>query len=164
MAISLAPAKTTHASRWANVKTPYFVEVEIDLADATTAKGSALAANDIIEALYVPANTLVLYAGVAVKSVMTGTSTDATIDLGVTGNDPDRFVDGMDLDAATAGTYGTVADAATSPALQIGATGDTIDILIATQTGTITGGVLRVFAVMVDTSDAVSAGIAQLGS
>lgn len=162
--IELADSGTLRPSRHSNVKTPYLVEKEIDFAVATTAKGSALAANDIIEAIRVPANTLVLWAGMQVKEEMTGTSTDLALDLGVTSNDPDRFVDGFDYDGASEGDWATVAAAATTPALLIGETADTIDILIQAQTNTFTGGTIRVVAQMVDVSDAVSNGIAALGS
>lgn len=137
----------------------------INLADAVTAKGSALAQADVIQALHVPAGSIVLFAGIEVISAMTGTSTDATIDFGVTGGDVDCWVDGFDLDAGTAGAYAAAAAAAITPAQTFFAAADTLDLLIVTQTGTITGGVLRVFAVLLDVSDAEPrAQIVQLGT
>lgn len=156
---------TTHQSINNNVAVGYLAENVIDLAEAATAKGSALAASDVIEAIRVPAGTQVLFAGVQIVSVMTGTSTDATIDLGITGGDVDAFVDGMDLDGAALGAYGTPATAAITPATFV-TTADTIDILIATQTGTITGGKIRVFAHLLDCSatNRKRPGIAVVGS
>lgn len=150
-----------HPSRASNVKVPYLVEVEVDFADAATEKGSALAAADVIEVLTIPANTMLLAGGACVKEAMTGTSTDLTLDIGVTGGDVDNLVDGFAYDGVAAGVYATVVGV-NEPVFF--ASSDTIDILIATQTGTLTGGVLRVFALLVDVSDSSAPGLAALGS
>lgn len=126
---------------------PYFKEVLIDFAAAATAKGSALAAADVIEAISVPANTMILNAGLEVITVAGGESNDTTVDLGVTTTEPDNFVDGFDLDAAAAGAYAQ--NAAAFQPLVIG-TADTIDLLIATATTAPTSGVVRVWAVLMD--------------
>jgi hypothetical protein len=126
---------------------PYFKEVLIDFAAAATAKGSALAAADVIEAISVPANTMILNAGLEVITVAGGESSDTTVDLGVTTTEPDNFVDGFDLDAAAAGAYAQ--NAAAFQPLVIG-TADTIDLLIATATTAPTSGVVRVWAVLMD--------------
>jgi len=124
---------------------PYFVEREIDFAAAATAKGSALAAADVIEAIDVPANTVVLNAGLEVTVAAGGESNDNTLDVGITGVDADCFVDGFDLDAAAAGAYAQNA-AAYQPLVV--ATADTIDVLIATATTAPTSGKIRVWALM----------------
>lgn len=126
---------------------PYFVEKTIDFAVAATTKGTALAAADIIEAIDVPAGTMVLNAGFEVTAVATGESNDNTLDLGITGVDADCFVDGFDLDAAAAGAYAQ--NAAAFQPLIVGAA-DTIDLLIATATTAPTGGKVRVWAVLCD--------------
>lgn len=126
---------------------PYFKEVLIDFAAAATAKGSALAAADVIEAISVPANTMILNAGLEVITVAGGESSDTTVDLGVTTTEPDNFVDGFDLDAAAAGAYAQ--NAAAFQPLVIGSA-DTIDLLIATATTAPTSGVVRVWAVLMD--------------
>jgi hypothetical protein len=126
---------------------PYFKEVLIDFAAAATAKGSALAAADVIEAISVPANTMIINAGLEVITVAGGESSDTTVDLGVTTTEPDNFVDGFDLDAAAAGAYAQ--NAAAFQPLVIG-TADTIDLLIATATTAPTSGVVRVWAVLMD--------------
>jgi len=126
---------------------PYFVEKTIDFAAAATAKGGVLAAADIIEVIDVPAGTMVLNAGLQVVTVATGESNDNTLDLGITGVDPDCFVDGFDLDAAAAGAYAQ--NAAAFQPLIVGAA-DTIDLLIATATTAPTGGTVRVWAVLCD--------------
>lgn len=138
------------------------VEREVDFAAATTAKGSALAANDVIEVIDVPAGSLVYSVGIEVLEDMTGTSTDLALDVGVTGGDVDVFIDGFDFDAASAGDYAALASAGARP-VQFAAA-DTIDILIAAQTGTFTGGKIRVFAVMVDVDGRLNPGVAVSGS
>jgi hypothetical protein len=153
--ISLAAGNTKHATR-GNGQVPYVVETIVDFADAATAKGSALAAADVITVLDIPAESVVLAAGAEVLTVRTGTTTDLTLDIGVTGVDADAFVDGFDFDAAAVGAY-TSQPAAYQP-IVVGNTADTLDILIATQTGTFTGGSLRVFALVLDVSDRNNAG------
>jgi hypothetical protein len=150
-----------HPSRASNVKVPYLVEVEIDLAEAVVSKGSALASADVIQAIAVPADTVILFGGASCKEEMTGTSTDLSLDIGVTGVDVDAFVDGWDFDAASAGDYATVVGV-NEPIFVT--TADTIDILFAAQTGTVLTGVIRVFAMLLDVSDAKAPGLAVLGS
>jgi hypothetical protein len=125
---------------------PYFKEVLIDFAAAATAKASALAAADVIEAISVPANSMILNAGLEVITVAGGESNDTTVDLG-TATDADNFVDGFDLDAAAAGAYAQ--NAAAFQPIVVG-TADTIDLTIATATTAPTSGVVRVWAVLMD--------------
>jgi hypothetical protein len=126
---------------------PYLVDKVIDFAAAATAKGSALAAADVIECLSVPANTVILNAGIEIITVLGGESNDTTFDLGVTGVDADNFVDGFDADAAAAGAYAQ--NAAAFQPIVIG-TADTIDLLIATATTAPTSGTARVWAVLMN--------------
>jgi len=118
----------------------------VDFAAAATAKGSALAAADVIEAISVPANSMILNAGLEVITVAGGESNDTTVDLG-TATDADNFVDGFDLDAAAAGAYAQ--NAAAFQPIVVG-TADTIDLTIATATTAPTSGVVRVWAVLID--------------
>lgn len=141
---------------------PYVVRTTIDLAEAATSKGSALAAADVIQAIDVPVGTVILFAGIKVITASTG-STVLTLDLGVTGIDADNFVDGYDYFAAVAGDYAQ-APAAYQP-IVIGSTADTLDVLIATLTTTNTGGTFEVWAVLVDVNSKPAApGIAAIGS
>ena len=128
---------------------PYLVEVEIDLAAAATAKGSALAAADVIEAITVGANTVVMSAGAEITAAPAG-GNGCTFDLGITGGDVDAFVDGMTVTGASVGDYAF--KAGQTPVL-IGGTSDTIDIEIQAMTGTTTGGKLRMFAVVMNVDD-----------
>jgi hypothetical protein len=126
---------------------PYLVDKLVDFAAAATAKGSALAATDVIEAISVPANTVILNAGIEIITVLGGESSDTTFDLG-TGVDVDVFVDGFDADAAAAGAYAQ--NAAAFQPIVVGSTADTIDLLIATATTAPTSGVARVWAVLMN--------------
>lgn len=125
---------------------PYLVAVDIDFAAAATAKGSALAAADIIEAISVDGPTLVLGAGIVATTADTGGSSDVALDLGVTGADPDFWVDGFDWDAAAAGD---VALPATASGVRLLGADDTIDLLIQAATTVPTAGTVTVWALMV---------------
>lgn len=125
---------------------PYVVETTLNFATATTTKGSALAATDVLEVLDIPAETLIMNAGYEVTAAITG---DVTVDLGVTGIDADNFIDGATLSgSSTVGAYAQ-APAAYQP-IVIGASADTLDLLIATSTTAISAGTIRVWAVLCD--------------
>lgn len=161
--VDMSPGVTTlHPTRSGNTALPYLVEVSLDIAAAATAKGSALAADDIIQIIDVPAETLILNAGLEVVTATTDTETDVTVDLGITGVDVDVFVDGFDLDAAVDGAYAN--NAAAFQPIVVGATADTIDMVIATATAAPTAGTLRVWAVLMDISSRNAPGIVALGS
>ena len=128
---------------------PYIIENTIDLAVATSSKGTALAASDVYQCLNIPAESVILHAGMEVTTALTGTSSDTAFDLGITGGDVDNFVDGFDVDGASAGAYAPTA-AAYAPVI-VGAA-DTLDILVAAQTGTTLTGKFRVFATLMDIS------------
>ena len=126
-------------------KKPYMVEVTIDLAAAATAKGSALAAADVIECISVGANTVVMFAGTEITTAPTG-GNGCTIDLGITGGDVDAFVDGATITGESAGSYGTLVNTA-CPILVT--TADTIDMLLIGTTPD-TAGKIRVYAMLMD--------------
>jgi hypothetical protein len=127
---------------------PYVVENFIDFAAATTAKGSALAANDVIEALQIPAQSAVLAAGFEVMTTATG---DVTLSLGVTGVTAAAYVSAQAITGST--TVGTFATAATAGYPIVTGPADTLDVLIAGSTTAISAGKIRVFAVLVDVID-----------
>lgn len=147
--LSNAVGAGTHPSR-ALRNIPYVVENTINFATATTAKGSALALNDVIEALQIPAQSIVLAAGFEVLSAITG---DVTMSLGVTGVTAAAYVSAQALTGSTAvGTYATPATAGYPIVSQ---SADTLDLLIAASTTAISAGSIRVFAVLVDAQDRV---------
>lgn len=129
---------------------PYVVENTINFATATTAKGSALAAADVIEALQIPAQSVVLAAGYEVLSAITG---DVTMSVGVTGVLATAYVNAATLAAATSvGTYGTPSSTAYPIVSQ---SADTVDLLISASTTALSAGSVRVFAVICDVQDRV---------
>ena len=143
---------TTSAARGSSPRgrQPYMIQAELNFATALSDKGTALAANDVIPGLTIPANTLIMCAGFEVTEAHAGTSTDTDFDFGITGGDLDNFVDGFDFDGASVGDYAF--KAGQTPVL-IGGTSDTIDVELQAMTGTTTGGKLRMFAVCMDVDD-----------
>lgn len=127
-------------------RTPYVIDHVVDFALAVTEKGSALAQDDIIQALDIPAKCQILSCGAEVITAHTGTSTDLTLDIGITGGNVDFLADGFDFDGASIGDV-------TSPVVAelplYNSAADTIDILLKTMTGTTTGGKIRVWACIV---------------
>ena len=137
----------THPSRGVR-QMPYVAENIIDLAAAVTAKGSALAAADVIEALQIPAQSVVLAAGFEIISAITGS---CTVSLGVTGVTAAAYVSAFGVTGSLAvGDYATPATAG-YPIVTKAA--DTLDLLLVTETTTLSAGKIRVFAVICDIVD-----------
>lgn len=147
--ISAYKAGQTHYTR-TNARVPYVAEWVIDFAKTTVASG------DVVEALYLPKGTAVLFAGAQVKEASTATGA-VTVAIGP-GTDPDQYVASLNAKAAD-GTYGT--PAATAGDVFFAAAADTIDITV---TGDPTDGKIRVFAVLTTVEEVPAPGIAQLGS
>ena len=126
-------------------RNPYYVDVTIDLTKNSIAPG------DTIQAITVPASTLILAAGFQVtESATMNASTDATAALGFTGGDVDEFAAALDIDGASDGDY---APQVSIDGLALSTTGDTIDFVLAGSGASFTAGKLRAFAVMMDISD-----------
>jgi len=147
MATVTALLKSAHGAD-ARGRQPYMVQNTINMANTGVTNASA----DIIQAITIPADTVVLNAGMEIMTAMSGDSgSDTTFDLGVTGTEPDIFADGFDADSGTAaGTY-SVNAADFRPLITESA--DTIDVLIKTATTAPTAGKVRVWAIMMDVSD-----------
>ena len=120
-----------------NGRVPYLVENTIDLSQVRGDTGPDNA--DVLQVLDIPAETLIMEAGI---EVITALSSSATMDLGITGGDVDIYVDG---DTNATG-YGTL----TATARHIAASADTLDILIGGADSS--AGKIRVWAVMCDVS------------
>jgi hypothetical protein len=58
---------------------PYMIQNIIDLAVATASKGTALASADVYQCLNIPAESVILHAGLEVTALLTGTSTDTLL-------------------------------------------------------------------------------------
>ena len=128
------------------------ISTEVDFADLLVEKGSALAAADVFDVISIPEKCLVIAAGI--NPVTAANSTTLTVDLG-DGTDVDRYVDGFDAKATTDGvpilpTTGAAYAQYAGPKYYPAA--DTIDIVLATLTGTLTTGKIRVWAVVADIS------------
>jgi len=120
-----------------NGRTPYLVENTIDVSAVNGDSGTT--SGDILYALDIPAETLIMEAGV---EVLTALTSSVTMDLGITGGDVDIYVDG---DTNATG-YGTL----TATARHIASSADTLDIL--TGGANSTAGKVRIWAVMCDVS------------
>ena len=125
-----------------NGRTPYLVENTVNLDTFNPAQ------NDVVQAIDVPAETLVMAAGV---EVLVACSSSVELDVGITGStagfsDPDAFVDAYD---ATGASYAPrdVADGAPMLTCKVA---DTIDVLVAGAQSTV--GKIRVWAVLCDIS------------
>ena len=118
-----------------NGRTPYLVENTIDVSAVNSDAGSAN--GDILYAIDIPAETLIMEAGI---EVITALSSSATMDLGITGGDVDNFVDG---DTNATG-YATL----TATARLVVASANTLDVLTAGAASS--AGKIRVWAVMCD--------------
>ena len=120
-----------------NGRTPYLVENTIDVSAVNGDSGSAN--GDILYAIDIPAETLIMEAGI---EVITALSSSATMDLGITGGDVDNFVDG---DTNATG-YATL----TATARLVVASANTLDVLTAGAASS--AGKIRVWAVFCDVS------------
>jgi len=118
-----------------NGRTPYLVENTIDVSAVNGDSGTAN--GDILYAIDIPAETLIMEAGIEVITALSGS---ATMDLGITGGDVDNFVDG---DTNATG-YATL----TATARLVVASANTLDVLTAGAASS--AGKIRVWAVMCD--------------
>jgi hypothetical protein len=121
----------------AGSRQPYLVENTIDISAINSDAGTAT--NDVLQCIDIPAETLILHAGI---EIITALSSSVTLDLGITGGDVDNFVDG---DANATG-YSVL----TATARPIIASADTLDILCLSAVSS--AGKLRVFALLCDVS------------
>lgn len=125
-----------------------YMEVELDFAKIVAARAAAsataLAATDTLQVLQLPANSVVLHAGMEVIEAE-ATNTTCTFDLGFTGGSPEAanyFVNDGASNALA------VLQTKLANAVVIGSAADTIDLLI--NTAAPTNCVLRVFALVFD--------------
>ena len=120
-----------------NGRVPYLVENTIDLSQLRSDTGPDQ--NDILQVLDIPAETLIMEAGI---EVITALSSSATMGLGITGVDVDIYVSG----ANNAAGYKTL----TATARSIVSSADTLDVVIGGADSS--AGKIRVFAVLCDVS------------
>jgi len=119
----------------------YFVEKEVDLTVETTDPSSG----DILQVLTIPANTMIMTAGIEViESVTANTGTDVTVTLG-TAVDANEWVAAYDVDGASVGDYAPMAAAAGQ---EVHGAADTLDCTFAGSGASFTSGKIRVFAML----------------
>jgi len=137
-------AATGNSQRGRNA---YMVENTVNFADHTVDPS----AGDVVQAITVPAGSLILAAGLEVITALTiaNTGSDETIDLG-TDTEADKYVDGFDADAASAGDYAAADATAAGP--EVHGTANTIDMTFAGTGDGISAGKIRVWAIMMDVS------------
>lgn len=143
---TLSKVGTTHMSALGATRGPRLIEFELNFASALTAKGSALAAADVVECISIPPGSKVLDAGASVK--VAADSTTLTVGVGY-GGATSRWAAAFDAKGAV-GTYST--DVAGGLGLTF-ASADTVDVIFTTLTGTLATGKLRVWALVMDISD-----------
>ena len=120
-----------------NGRTPYLVENTIDVSAVNGDSGAAQ--NDVLQAMDIPAETVIMEAGI---EVLTACSGSVTLDLGITGGDVDIYTDG---DTNATG-YSTL----TATARHVAAAADTLDVLVLSAASS--AGKIRVWAIMCDVS------------
>ena len=120
-----------------NGRTPYLVENTIDVSAINGDSGAAQ--NDVLQAMDIPAETVIMEAGI---EVITACSSSVTLDLGITGGDVDIYTDG---DTNATG-YSTL----TATARHVAASADTLDVLVLSAASS--AGKIRVWAIMCDVS------------
>jgi hypothetical protein len=122
-------------------------EVKLDFAAIVAARlaagATALAATDTLQVISLPANSIVLSAGINVVTAET-TNTTATLDVGYTGGSP-AAANAYGNDLATNSTGLKAADLANPTVV---ATADTIDILL--NTAVPANAVINVWAIVAD--------------
>jgi hypothetical protein len=131
-----------------NSRTPYLVENTIDVSAVNSDSGTAQ--DDVLKCIDVPAETLVMAAGL---EVLTACSSSVVIDIGITGSstgfsDPDAFIDAYDATGASYAGRDATADA--DPIMLTCKVADTIDALMAGAASSV--GKIRVWAVLCDIS------------
>ena len=130
------PGGTNRPGRYnPGIRTPYLVENTIDVSAVNGDSGAAQ--NDVLRVIDLPAETLVMEAGI---EVLTALTSSVTIDLGITGGDVDIYTDG---DTNATG-YSTL----TATARHVAATADTLDILVLSAAAA--AGKVRVWAMLCD--------------
>ena len=120
-----------------NGRTPYLVENTIDVSAINSDSGAAQ--DDVLQAMDIPAETVIMEAGI---EVLTACTSSVTLDLGITGGDVDIYTDG---DTNATG-YSTL----TATARHVAASADTLDVLVLSAASA--AGKIRVWAIMCDVS------------
>ena len=120
-----------------NGRTPYLVENTIDVSAINSDSGAAQ--DDVLQAMDIPAETVIMEAGI---EVLTACTSSVTLDLGITGGDVDIYTNGD--------TNATGYSDLTATARHVAASADTLDVLVLSAASA--AGKIRVWAIMCDVS------------
>ena len=132
------PGGTNRPGRYnPGVRIPYLVENTIDVSAVNGDSGAAQ--NDVLQVIDLPAETLVMEAGI---EVLTALTSSVTMDLGITGGDVDIYTDGD--------TNATGYSALTATARHVAGSADTLDVLVLSAASA--AGKIRIWAIMCDVS------------
>ena len=129
---------------------PYMVQTTLDFSNSAI---NSLSAGDIVQAITIPADTCVMYAGAEmIASVQSGADGN-TVNLGIA--DVDQYVAGIDIDDDASNLssgvgYLTPASTASVPVF-LGAA-DTLDLELQATSTAPTEGKIRIFAMLMDVS------------
>ena len=131
-------------------RSPYMVQTTLDFSHADI---DALSAGDIVQAITIPADTCVLYAGAEmIESVQSGADGN-TVNLGIT--DVDQYVAAVDIDDdasnLSSGLGYLTASAEAGVPFFLGSA-DTLDLELQATSTAPNAGKIRIFAVLMDIS------------
>lgn len=126
----------------------YVRKVSVDFARALELKGSALAASDVITVSEIPAGTLTLGGGLNVTTAPANVTT-LTLDLGPSSGAGDTWVDGHDATSTGWGAAGSNGSITLGNQTRETAAA-TVDLTVASLTGTLADGVVDVYMIMAD--------------
>ena len=147
MAVDYTQTGTAVGHQSVGTRSPYGLELWITGAAATTAKGSALAAADILQVLEIPAGSLLLGCECEIMTADTGTT--LTFDIGIAG--ADEFVDGGDATTAGYLAIGTNGLISYSDPLRV-PSADTLDVTLKTLSSSEDDWVARLVVTLQDIS------------
>ena len=149
--------KTSVRGVGARGRQPYMVETTLDFSNSAI---NSLSAGDIVQAISVPANTMVMTAGAEmIEAVQTGADGN-TVNLGFTGSgsqiggtDVSGYVSNVDIDDNATNLssgigYLTPASTAANPVICTAE--DTIDLELQATSTAPTAGKIRIFAVLMN--------------
>ena len=154
---TVSSLKTTARGSGARGRQPYMVETTLDFSNSAI---NSLSAGDIVEAISVPANTMVLTAGAEMIAAVQTAADGNTVNLGFTGGvdqiggtDVSGYVSAVDIDdnaSNLSSGIGYLTPAATAANPVICKAEDTIDLELQATTTAPTEGKIRIFAVLMD--------------
>ena len=154
---TVSSLKTTARGSGARGRQPYMVETTLDFSNSAI---NSLSAGDIVEAISVPANTMVLTAGAEMIAAVQTAADGNTVNLGFTGGgdqiggtDVTGYVSAVDIDdnaSNLSSGIGYLTPAATAANPVICTAEDTIDLELQATTTAPTEGKIRIFAVLMD--------------